>query len=138
MNLPHFSPFLVTAVGRCPFCFPLRFCFFRSVLFMFPISIFISQIGINTNQISININQIAINISRIDININRTSININAERIYITAKQICIIAVAININRLGSFMFLLVIFIFYVWLSPFLGEFYSFYLCKLWTCCSVN
>ena len=34
-----------------------------------------------------------------------TSININAERIYITAKQIYIIAVAININWLGSFMF---------------------------------
>ena len=34
-----------------------------------------------------------------------TSININAERIYITAKQIYIIAVEININTLGSFMF---------------------------------
>ena len=42
-----------------------------------------------------------------------TNININAERIYITAKQIYIIALAINVNRLGSFMLWLVIFIFY-------------------------
>ena len=35
-----------------------------------------------------------------------TSININAERIYITPKQIYIIALAININRVGSSMFL--------------------------------
>ena len=67
-----------------------------------------------------------------------TSININAERIYITAKQIYIIAVAININRVGSFKFTLVIFIFYVLLFLFLGEFYAFYLSKLWTCCTKN
>lgn len=41
-----------------------------------------------------------------------TSININAERIYITAKQIFIIELAININRVDSFMFRLIIFLF--------------------------
>lgn len=67
-----------------------------------------------------------------------TSININAERIYITAKQIYIIALAININRVGSFMFRLVIFKYNVLLSSFLGKFYAFYLRKLWTCRTKN
>ena len=67
-----------------------------------------------------------------------TSKDINAERIYISTKLIYIVVVAININRVGGIMFLLAIFKYGELLFLFLGKFYSFYLRKLWTCCTVN
>ena len=67
-----------------------------------------------------------------------TSKYINAERIYITTIVIYIIVVTININRVGGIINLLAIFKNGCLLSSFLGEFYSFDLGELWTCCAVN
>jgi hypothetical protein len=63
-----------------------------------------------------------------------TSKYINAERIYITTGLIYMLVVTINISRVGGIMFLLAIFKYFALLFSFLGKFYSFYLCELWTC----
>ena len=67
-----------------------------------------------------------------------TSKYINAERIYITTIVIYIIVVTININGVCGMMNLRAIFKNGGLLSSFLGEFYSFDLGELWTCCAVN